>query len=254
MKLELLLALAVVALVPSLSESRIVSKCELKGDLEKAIVLDKRLVPYKEQILAIVICEVEGKSHFVTDLTKVYGERRPTTTVPSTADNITIVEIPTTTTTTANPVNTNSGTASNSAAGGSRKKRDARKKTKKKSSHEESLADIMNDEENKFNEVEMMQDDEHMGDHKDSSHEVSAIESWSLGFYGVFQLSDSHFCNSGYRWSRNLCRSSCSAFTDDDITDDVACFARTGYWRHLLRSASKQCHGAAKTYLAECAV
>lgn len=39
MKLQLLLVLAVSALVPSLSESRIFSKCELKTILEKSISL-----------------------------------------------------------------------------------------------------------------------------------------------------------------------------------------------------------------------
>lgn len=53
MKLGLLVVLAVVALVPSLSESRIVSRCELKERLGDAIHLPRRLQRFKEKILAI---------------------------------------------------------------------------------------------------------------------------------------------------------------------------------------------------------
>ncbi|KAF5895687.1 Sperm acrosome-associated protein 5, partial [Clarias magur] len=41
-------------------------------------------------------------------------------------------------------------------------------------------------------------------------------------FYGIFQLSDIA-CESGSRPSQNLCGLSCSALTDDDISDDIAC-------------------------------
>ncbi|XP_053471931.1 uncharacterized protein LOC128602260 [Ictalurus furcatus] len=40
--------------------------------------------------------------------------------------------------------------------------------------------------------------------------------------YGIFQLSDIT-CNSGLSYSLDLCQLSCSALTDDDITDDIAC-------------------------------
>ncbi|MCI4393909.1 hypothetical protein PGIGA_G00163040 [Pangasianodon gigas] len=40
--------------------------------------------------------------------------------------------------------------------------------------------------------------------------------------YGIFQLSDIA-CNSGSSHSMNLCGLDCSALTDDDITDDIAC-------------------------------
>ncbi|XP_046693095.1 uncharacterized protein wu:fj19g03 [Silurus meridionalis] len=40
--------------------------------------------------------------------------------------------------------------------------------------------------------------------------------------YGIFQLSDSA-CNSGLDYSLNHCELDCSALTDDDITDDIAC-------------------------------
>ncbi|XP_058650850.1 lysozyme C-1 [Onychostoma macrolepis] len=44
---------------------------------------------------------------------------------------------------------------------------------------------------------------------------------WNL--YGVFQLSDQLACDSGMNPSLNVCNTSCTAFTDDDVTDDIAC-------------------------------
>ncbi|XP_016361911.1 lysozyme C-like [Sinocyclocheilus anshuiensis] len=41
--------------------------------------------------------------------------------------------------------------------------------------------------------------------------------------YGVFQLSDQLACDSGMNPSLNVCNTSCTAFTDDDVTDDIAC-------------------------------
>ncbi|KAG7463281.1 hypothetical protein JOB18_025553 [Solea senegalensis] len=64
----------------------------------------------------------------------------------------------------------------------------------------------------------------------------------SKGFYGLFQLADSTFCDSGYRRTRNKCRTDCLAFTDDDITDDIKCFVKTDAWYRLLRRASHTCH------------
>ena len=52
MKLGLLVVLAVAVLVPSLSESRIVSKCELKQKLDQAIQLPRSFQRLKERILA----------------------------------------------------------------------------------------------------------------------------------------------------------------------------------------------------------
>ncbi|CAM4471383.1 unnamed protein product [Leuciscus chuanchicus] len=41
--------------------------------------------------------------------------------------------------------------------------------------------------------------------------------------YGMFQLSDQLACDSGMMPSLNVCKMSCSALIDDDITDDIAC-------------------------------
>ncbi|XP_016145394.1 lysozyme C, milk isozyme-like [Sinocyclocheilus grahami] len=44
---------------------------------------------------------------------------------------------------------------------------------------------------------------------------------WHL--YGVFQLSDQLACDSGMNPSLNVCNTSCTAFNDDDVSDDIAC-------------------------------
>ncbi|XP_043102323.1 vegetative cell wall protein gp1 [Puntigrus tetrazona] len=41
--------------------------------------------------------------------------------------------------------------------------------------------------------------------------------------YGVFQLSDQVACDSGTIPSLNVCNITCSALTDDDISNDIAC-------------------------------
>lgn len=52
MKLGLLVVLAVAVLVPSLSEGRIVSRCELREMLRGAITLPRRLQKIEDKILA----------------------------------------------------------------------------------------------------------------------------------------------------------------------------------------------------------
>nr|XP_055060330.1 uncharacterized protein LOC129444022 [Misgurnus anguillicaudatus] len=45
----------------------------------------------------------------------------------------------------------------------------------------------------------------------------------TLQLLGIFQLNDRVACDSGSNQSLNICRMSCSDLTDDDITDDVGC-------------------------------
>ncbi|MEQ2241716.1 hypothetical protein ILYODFUR_028180 [Ilyodon furcidens] len=119
--------------------------------------------------------------------------------------------------------------------------------------------ETLNEIENRFDEEEMAEDDEYMS--KEDSFEEDRflgrrdpykITLWSLGSYGIFQLRDSHFCDSGYRWSRNLCQKSCTDFTDDDITDDIDCFLKEFFDGYLLRTRSLQCDREAETYLQDC--
>ncbi|KAI3352583.1 hypothetical protein L3Q82_005523 [Scortum barcoo] len=173
MKLGLLVVLAVAVLVPSLSESRIVSKCELKEKLRTAISLPSNLERFREEILAL----------------------------------------------------------------GSRRRREAKSMSEEDDSNEldRSLEKMLSNKDRRTNADDQDEDDE--SDEGDEERKPS--DSWSLGYYGIFQLFDSLFCDSGYRSSRNVCRTSCTAFTDDNIMDDIACFVRSGYWR--LQKAKEYC-------------
>lgn len=82
------------------------------------------------------------------------------------------------------------------------------------SRHEsEESQESLNDMENKFDEEEMERDDERISKESSSEEGESShlkMRLWSLGYYGIFQLRDSLFCDSGYRWSKNLCGKPCT--------------------------------------------
>ncbi|KAM6474878.1 lysozyme C, milk isozyme-like [Liasis olivaceus] len=44
--------------------------------------------------------------------------------------------------------------------------------------------------------------------------------------YGIFQINSRWWCNNNQGTTANGCKKSCSAFTNDDITDDIACAKR----------------------------
>ncbi|KAM3622602.1 uncharacterized protein V6R79_000921 [Siganus canaliculatus] len=429
MRFGLLVVLALVALVPSLTNGRIVSKCELKEKLEEAIRLPHRYERFRETIVARVICKVGRLSHQNTDMVRVIGRRRTTTARPTTTANVTKAGIIQTTTRQAPPAPTTAGqtppapttagqtppaptttrqappapttagqtppapttagqtppaptttgpaggTSSQPAQtsgssrrkraaespidsdvtgesqdeedeedevdevdnsdeeeldradnqmedneeeeeeeeggemtsedGGERKKRSSRARSLKrgkdmdgmvrpdrargrggkKSATESSIdsdgtGDSQEEEEDEeevddFDEEELERADNQTEEDEDEEEEVGEDEEeeegemtsedggerkkrslrrrhrgkarrgrvlgrrrggrrrskpWSLGFYGLFQLRDSFFCNSGYRISRNVCNITCDAFTDEDIMNDVECLAKTGYW------------------------
>ncbi|XP_005951665.1 uncharacterized protein LOC102300012 isoform X1 [Haplochromis burtoni] len=192
MKLGLLVMVAVAVVLPSFSESRIVSKCELKDKLGKMINLPRKS---KEKILAIVICDVKRRSDLNTALVTSFGKCTNTTTRP-TSTNSTISSVNTT-------------LESNST-----------------SSSEE---DSSEEESRQIN-----------GGVEDSSEEEN-LTPLSLSLYGLFQLSDRKFCDSGYCPSENLCNTSCTAFNDEDITDDIACVIQTGYWKEIEMTAPESC-------------
>uniref|UniRef100_A0A3Q1J6D4 Glycosyl hydrolases family 22 (GH22) domain-containing protein n=1 Tax=Anabas testudineus TaxID=64144 RepID=A0A3Q1J6D4_ANATE len=228
MKLGLLVVLAVVAVVPSLTEGRIVSKCELKEELERAITLPRDLQRYKDNILAAG--EVVNKLNVFT-LLFVYGEKMNTTTTGPATE---------TTTQPAPIATTNETTTTNSTFLMPRRKRDVQRNSKECDKLDRSLVEILKNVESMFDEEELQQDNHRMCDEDEDSDEkknrghekrwkCDESQPWSLGLYGLFQLSDGHFCNSGYRWSRNVCHTDCTAFTDDDIRDDVACVEKTRY-------------------------
>ncbi|XP_047221917.1 uncharacterized protein LOC124868558 [Girardinichthys multiradiatus] len=237
MKVCLLLGLFVVALLPSLSESRIVSKCELKDKLGEEINLPKKLKSHDDEILSIIICEIFRRSNGNTSLVNVDGIRHPLATAQPTTGR-------------SEPETTKTMAAASVSI---RKKQ--RAPSRKSPDSQESL----NDMENRFDEEQMQQDDERMSKEGSSDEDRSSYQQdpnkitlWSLGYYGVFQLRDSHFCDSGYRWSRNLCQKSCSDFTDDDITDDIECFINSNYHWFLFRTLSHECFNDRKTFLHDC--
>ncbi|XP_039475953.1 uncharacterized protein LOC120442776 [Oreochromis aureus] len=247
MKLGLLVVVAVAVLLPSFSESRIVSKCELKDKLGKTIDLPRKS---KERILAIVICEVERRSDLNTTLIESFGKCIPATPKPTVAvspsatgvnqmstgaatltnNNSTSTSMTNSTTvtnTTTSPASTNSTISSmnttlvsNSAGVVKRRKRDA-----DSSSHER-----------RKNSKEGGR-----GEGKGHDETSSEEDTEPKNLYGLFQLSDRKFCDSGYCPSENVCHTSCTAFTDDDITDDIACVIQTGYWREIEMTASESC-------------
>ncbi|XP_019745256.1 uncharacterized protein LOC109527664 [Hippocampus comes] len=103
------------------------------------------------------------------------------------------------------------------------------------------LMELLNEEENMFDEqMLVIADDKLSADEDDGSGKLFQME-WSLGYHGLFQLSDSYFCQSTARWSQNACNSTCDAFIDDDITNDVDCFVKTQSWMNLFRTASSEC-------------
>ncbi|KAK7165734.1 hypothetical protein R3I93_005725 [Phoxinus phoxinus] len=85
--------------------------------------------------------------------------------------------------------------------------------------------------------------------------------------YGVFQLGDQLACDSGMIPSLNVCNMSCSALTDDDISDDITCLKTlmnsmkskpkeklTDVKKILETLMVKECRSVVpKTYFADCA-
>ncbi|XP_039663333.1 uncharacterized protein LOC120563312 [Perca fluviatilis] len=273
MKFGLLVVLAVAVLVPSLSEGRIVSRCELREKLGHAITLPPRLKKFKQQYLAIVICEVNSRSHLNTGLVKVFGKRRttttatpttPVTTQPNTTQTTTTQSTtrkptttqPTTTApTTTQPIPTGATKATLGTNGTRacihRRKREAISEESDSAEMDSGLEELLNWRNETADEDESEEDEaEEAGERKKRSSEETKQS--SLGLYGIFQLSDETFCNSGYRSSKNKCNTSCNAFIDDKITDDINCFVKTDQWRYSLSSASSECKYNTKHFFDKC--
>lgn len=113
------------------------------------------------------------------------------------------------------------------------------------------ISEKLNDIESGFDEVEkdLAENMVHSVDTEGSSEEKQ--QPWSLGCHGLFQLSDGYFCQTDYRYSANICQKSCSAFTDDDLTDDLECIEKTTYWRSVFREASISCYHV-KDFFSDC--
>ncbi|XP_070791158.1 lysozyme C, milk isozyme-like [Pituophis catenifer annectens] len=55
---------------------------------------------------------------------------------------------------------------------------------------------------------------------------VSGPDNDGFSYYGIFQFGSNDWCSDNQKGMHNFCRKPCSAFTDDDITDDIACAKR----------------------------
>ncbi|XP_035856367.1 uncharacterized protein LOC118494861 [Sander lucioperca] len=266
MKFGLLVVLAVAVLVPSLSEGRTVSRCELRQKLGQAITLPPRLQKFKQQYLAIVICELNSRSRLNTGLVKVFGKRRttttakpttmvitqPTTTQPTTTQSTTTEPTTTQPTTTAPTTTQPIPTGTNrTGAGNNRRKREASSEESDSVEMDLRLEELLN----WHNETADEDEAEKGGERKKRSSKDRSSEETkqsSFGLYGIFQLSDETFCNSGYRSSKNKCNTACNAFTDDNIMDDIDCFVKTDQWGLFLKSASRECRYRTKNFFDEC--
>ncbi|XP_076583531.1 uncharacterized protein LOC143318897 [Chaetodon auriga] len=246
MKLGLLVVLAVAAVVPSLSEGRIVSRCELREKLGQAIALPKRLQKHKETVLARVICVVEERSHLNTSLVRVFGKPK-TTAAPATTEP-TDIEV---------------------EDGKVRKRREADDSSEEVDGMEmdsilEELEEDQSDEEDMDEDgnMEGNDDGDEMGEDEQEPEEGGKRKKRSMHhrrhgrrpkahtLYGLFQLPDRH-CDSPSHLSKNTCETTCGAFTDDDIEDDLGCFVKTEHWSHILRRARCQCREI-KDFFDEC--
>ncbi|XP_030598053.1 uncharacterized protein LOC115789031 [Archocentrus centrarchus] len=212
MKSGLLIMVAVAVLLPSSAEGRIVSRCEVRDDLKKM------LGKVDDKTLATVICEVERRSRLNTSLVTVFGKPIPATSKPPgiTGPSPTRLNKLTPEAHTAKPTSTNSTSTklTNDSAATSWPAKPDHKETEHGNSTE------------------------HKG--KVSSGEKPSFYS----LYGLFQLSDRQFCDSGLYSSKNECKISCTSFTNDDITDDTACVIKTGYWKVIEKEASASCRRA----------
>ncbi|XP_028310479.1 uncharacterized protein LOC114468044 [Gouania willdenowi] len=245
MKLGLLLFLGIVFLVPHDSESRTVSEHELKKWLKLMLHLPPRYGTrietwYKNWILSKVIFEAKRGSHLNTGMLKVCGIRNTALTNQTTKahddnydnqSNYGIYE------NYDNQANSNNHvTTDNPSTANKRRRKRQFDLDDGSGSGMMPLENMIHEEEIKFDEQELIQDDNYINgeEYGGGNNGRQMSTTWSVGYYGIFQLSDSHFCDSGYRWSRNKCKTSCTAFLDDDIEDDIFCLFQSGFWQYLL--------------------
>ncbi|KAK5865434.1 hypothetical protein PBY51_019704 [Eleginops maclovinus] len=277
MKLGLLAVLAVAVLLPSLSEGRTVSRCEMKKSLEGDLKLPERLEKYKEKILAILICEVESRSGLQTDLVTVLGKRQTTTVKPTMVPIVIEVDVteppkPETVKPTIDegPAITEPLELINETHK-ERPKRDA-----DLSEEDPSLEDLLEEFSEEQDEDEEEEDDSSSKNDDSANQELTTDalsgerkkrspsrerkpmkprkpkrpkKPKSLGLYGIFQFSDKIHCDSGYNLSNNVCQADCrDSFTDDDIMDDIECLVKSSHWLSFLKYSSTCFHSTRKFF------
>uniref|UniRef100_A0A4W5JMC1 lysozyme n=1 Tax=Hucho hucho TaxID=62062 RepID=A0A4W5JMC1_9TELE len=222
MKMQMLVVLAVAALVPSLSEGRILSKCELKNLLEKAALKFnltgkagvKNLT--NKDFVAQIVCHVEKASGFNTSFVtdggpdvlptrpaKVNDRHRPEPPPKRGKRHAGDDVHPTHTANNDNhPTHPNHPTPPTHPT---------------RPNHPTRLTLPTRPEQ------PPKRGKRHAGNPFTSGEDNSSEEETVGTLYGLFQLSDHVICSSGSTPSLNLCQMNCSALIDDDISDDLNC-------------------------------
>ncbi|KAL7852371.1 hypothetical protein SRHO_G00181560 [Serrasalmus rhombeus] len=65
---------------------------------------------------------------------------------------------------------------------------------------------------------------------------------YSRVLYGIFQLSDDVACQSGSKYSRNLCKLDCKDLINDDISDDIECLMTLKEQLAEMTFTEERCH------------
>ncbi|XP_052399682.1 uncharacterized protein LOC127946877 [Carassius gibelio] len=197
---KMLSAFALALLVSSVTEGRTISKCELKAKLDAAqfqqITVMKETITVNSLIIRLV-CKASSSAFntsFVKNATDHNKEMKPSQAPPQDASQ--------------GPLQASAGAPSRRGppqAPSSRLPPQAPAEAPPK--HHEQVPS------------KRPQGPGHETQHPQPTTATDAVRH----LYGVFQLSDQLACDSGMRLSLNVCNMTCSALTDDDITDDIAC-------------------------------
>ncbi|CAM4470254.1 unnamed protein product [Leuciscus chuanchicus] len=228
----MLSALALVLLVSSATEGRILSKCELKAQLEAAQIQETEAMGDKttvDKFIARLVCNVENISGFNTSLvTSVQINQdkiRPPFPIPPKPKDVKppakedddekmeeehII-----------PVQTQShpkGRHGRSVPEGKTFEKQGAKELFWTWHHDLFPEKFPADSSGSGSEATSEEDSS--GDSSEEEEREDVI-AWNL--LGIFQLSDRVACDSGLSGSLNLCGLECSALINDDITDDIVC-------------------------------
>ncbi|KAK9981574.1 hypothetical protein ABG768_001101 [Culter alburnus] len=248
----MLAALALVLLVFSVTEGRILSKCELKEQLEAAQIQQIRALgdtTTVDKLIARLVCNVENTSGFNTSLvTSVQinqDEIRPPFQIPPKPKD----EKP--------PANKEED---------DEKMEDEHIIPVQPQSHPKGRRGRSVPEGKSFEILfpekvpadssgsgsEALSEEDSSGDSSEEEKREDVI-AWNL--LGIFQLSDRVACDSGSSGSLNLCGLECSALINDDITDDIACLKTLAgsHGKLLAVVLVKECRSVVPSkYFAEC--
>ncbi|XP_050972244.1 uncharacterized protein wu:fj19g03 [Labeo rohita] len=233
LSVKMLLALALVLLVLNATEGRILSKCELKEQLEAAQIQVIRATGDKttvDKLIARLVCNVKNTSGFNTSLVTSFqinqDDVRPPLQIPPKPEEENpqakeeddekledehIIPV--------KPPSPPKGRRARSVPEGKTVEIQGAKQLLWTWHH--GLFPEKNPMDSYGSGSKAISEKESSGDSSEEE-ERDDIFTWKL--LGIFQLSDGVACDPGSSGSLNLCDLKCSALIDDDITDDIACF------------------------------